>query len=106
MPYTDIVVGHGGFGTTMAALAGGVPQVVIPLFAFDQFQNAKRVAAIGTGVCLDGGPGAVAQLAPALAQVLGDPTYKEKALGVVAAMAKLPDVALSVPFLEQVAANR
>jgi MGT family glycosyltransferase len=106
MPYTDVVVGHGGFGTTMAALAGGVPQVVIPLFAFDQFQNAKRVAAIGTGVCLEGGPGAVPQLAPTLAKVIGDTAYKEKALGIVAAMAKLPEVAQSVPFLEQVAAQR
>ena len=59
MPHTAVVVGHGGFGTTMMALAAGVPQVVVPLFAGDQFLNAERVAAIGAGVCLDGGPGAV-----------------------------------------------
>ena len=101
MPHTNAVVGHGGFGTTMVALAGGVPQVVIPLFAADQFVNAERVAAIGAGVCLDGGPEAVPALAPALAEVLGDPAYEEKALGVAAAMDMLPDVASSVSFLEQ-----
>jgi len=103
MPHTDVVVGHGGFGTTMTALAGGVPQVVIPLFAFDQFINAERVAAIGAGVCLDGGPDAVSALATALADVLGDSTYAEKARGVAAAMAALPDVASSVSFLEELA---
>ena len=103
MPYTDVVVGHGGFGTTMTALAGGVPQVVIPLFAFDQFVNAERVAAIGAGVCLDGGPHATSDLAPALAHVLGNPSYREGARGIAAAMAELPDVASSVSFLEQLA---
>jgi UDP:flavonoid glycosyltransferase YjiC (YdhE family) len=103
MPHTDVVVGHGGFGTTMTALAGGVPQVVIPLFAFDQFVNAERVAAIGAGVCLDGGPDAVSALATALADVLDGATYAEKARRVAAAMAELPDVASSVSFLEELA---
>lgn len=103
MPYTDVVVGHGGFGTTMTALAGGVPQVVIPLFAFDQFVNAERVAAIGAGVCLDGGPDAAAALVPALADVLGGPAYQERAQRIAAAMAELPDLASSVSFLEQLA---
>jgi len=103
MAHTDAVVGHGGFGTTMTALASGVPQVVIPLFAFDQFVNAERVAAIGAGVSLDGGPDAASALAPALADVLCDPAYQEGARRVAAAMAALPEVASSVSFLEELA---
>ena len=103
MAHTAAVVGHGGFGTTMTALAGGVPQVIIPLFANDQFLNAERVAAIGAGVCLDGGPAAVSGLAPSLAALLGDASYAEKARGVAAAMAALPEVASCVPFLEELA---
>ena len=103
MPHADVVVGHGGFGTTMAALAGGVPQVVIPLFAFDQFVNAERVAAIGAGICLDGGPDAVSALAPALADVVRDRSYQQQALVAAAAMADLPDMASSVSLLEQLA---
>ena len=49
MPHAAAVVGHGGFGTTMMALAAGVPQVVVPLFAFDQTINAERVAASAPG---------------------------------------------------------
>ena len=78
MPHTEVVVGHGGFGTTMVALAGGVPQVVIPLFASDQFVNAERVEAIGAGVCLDGGSDAVSALAAALADVLRDRAYQQE----------------------------
>jgi UDP:flavonoid glycosyltransferase YjiC (YdhE family) len=103
MPYTDAMVGHGGFGTTMAALAGGVPQVVVPLFSYDQFVNAEQVAAAGAGVCLDGGPDAMPALAAALEKVLGDPSYREKARGVAAAMAALPPVASAVSLLEELA---
>lgn len=44
------VVCHGGGGTTVGALAAGVPLVVVPLFSSDQYINARRVAASGAGV--------------------------------------------------------
>lgn len=100
---TDVMVGHGGFGTTMAALAGGVPQVVIPLFAGDQFVNAEQVAVIGAGVRLDGGPEAVPELPGAITKIVGDAMYKERAGGVAAAMAALPPVASAVSVLEELA---
>lgn len=103
MPHTDLIVGHGGFGTTVAALAAGVPQVVVPLFAYDQFVNAEQVATVGAGVRLDGGPSAISALAPAVAEVLGDPAYRQTAKGVSAAMAALPDVASAVSFMEELA---
>ncbi len=103
MPHADVVVGHGGFGTTMMALAAGVPQVVVPLFAFDQFMNAERVAAMGAGVHVDGGPGAAPLLERALAEVLGDPGYTSNARRIATAMAELPELASSVAFIEELA---
>lgn len=44
------VLCHGGGGSTLGALAAGVPLVVVPLFAGDQFINAQRIAAVGAGV--------------------------------------------------------
>jgi UDP-N-acetylglucosamine:LPS N-acetylglucosamine transferase len=41
------VVGHGGYGTTMTALAAGVPQILVPLFSLDQHDNARRLNEIG-----------------------------------------------------------
>jgi UDP:flavonoid glycosyltransferase YjiC (YdhE family) len=45
---SDAVVHHGGAGTTMTALAAGVPQLVLPQGA-DQFLNAEVVARAGVG---------------------------------------------------------
>lgn len=93
MPHVAAVVGHGGFATTLLALAAGVPQVVVPLFSFDQFENADRVAAVGTGVALQDdeapsqlagavfqhGPAAVDGLADAVVRVLTDARMSEVA---------------------------
>jgi UDP-glucoronosyl and UDP-glucosyl transferase len=105
MPHAAVVVGHGGFGTTMMALAAGVPQVVVPLFAFDQTINAERVAAIGAGIHVPGGPAAVANIPSALSRVLTEPTYRDGTRAVAADIAQLPDTTASVPILEQLAAR-
>ena len=54
------MIGHGGFGTTMGALVAGVPQVVVPIFTFDQVVNGAHVAAVGAGIAVPIGPGSVA----------------------------------------------
>jgi UDP:flavonoid glycosyltransferase YjiC (YdhE family) len=100
------VVGHGGFGTTMAALAAGVPQVVVPLFAFDQSVHARRVAEVNAGIQLPGGVAAVTDLPAALRRVLDDPTFAEGARAMAAEIAALPDIAECLPLLEQLASNR
>lgn len=93
LPHAAVVIGHGGFGTTQAALAAGVPQVVVPLFSFDQFANAERVTAAGVGVALvDGSPAerrasdvvvhglrAVQRLGDAVAGLLGDEAVQRAA---------------------------
>ncbi|KGI81543.1 hypothetical protein IL38_11505 [Actinopolyspora erythraea] len=48
IPRLDLVVHHGGAGTTLAALASGVPQLFLPQGA-DQFDNAASVVAAGAG---------------------------------------------------------
>ena len=53
MPHAAAMVAHGGAGTTLAALAAGVPLVLLPLSA-DQPINARRVAELGAGLALDG----------------------------------------------------
>lgn len=51
LPAADVVLHHGGSGSTLDCLAAGVPQVVLPLFA-DQPDNAAMVADAGLGVSL------------------------------------------------------
>jgi UDP:flavonoid glycosyltransferase YjiC (YdhE family) len=52
LPRADLVVHHGGSGTTLGALAVGVPQLVLPQGA-DQFANADALASAGAGLRLD-----------------------------------------------------
>jgi UDP:flavonoid glycosyltransferase YjiC (YdhE family) len=51
VPQADLVVHHGGSGTTLGALAAGVPQLVLPQGA-DQFANAEALLAAGAAVRL------------------------------------------------------
>jgi glycosyltransferase len=103
LPHAAAVVGHGGFGTTMMTLAAGVPQLVVPLFAYDQTINAERVAAIGAGVHLAGGLDAVGAIPSAVARVLDDPTFRQRARAVAADMADLAPVSEAVSILEDLA---
>jgi UDP-N-acetylglucosamine:LPS N-acetylglucosamine transferase len=106
LPHAAVVVGHGGFGTTQAALAAAVPQVVLPLFSFDQFLNAERVAAVGVGVELvDGtaaerragdivprGPEATDRLVSAVVTVLEQADHAARARALAQEIDALPDV--------------
>ena len=45
-PRCDLVISHGGSNTMLAALAHGIPQVIVPITA-DQPHNAERCLAVG-----------------------------------------------------------
>lgn len=51
LPYVDAVVHHGGSGTTLGALAVGVPQLVLPQGA-DQFANAEALTGAGAALSI------------------------------------------------------
>ena len=106
MPSASVVVGHGGFGTTQAALVAGVPQVVLPLFSFDQFLNAGRVHEVGVGAALvdedveskpagalfPDGPDATDRLGAALQDVLQQGRFSQTAAEMAAEVEALPSV--------------
>jgi hypothetical protein len=104
MPHAASMVGHGGSGSTLTALAWGVPMALLPLFA-DQPANARRVAESGAGVLLDGGPPAIAGLATAVRKLLDDPRHAAAAAGIRDEMAELPDVDEAAGVLAAVAAT-
>jgi UDP:flavonoid glycosyltransferase YjiC (YdhE family) len=105
MPHCAAMAGHGGFGTTMTALAAGVPQVVVPLFAYDQRLNADHVAAVGAGLRVDGGAEAMADVPEAVERVMRDSSYRAAARSVADEMSSLPPLAEAVTLLERHAAR-
>ncbi|MFN2607588.1 MAG: glycosyltransferase [Acidimicrobiales bacterium] len=101
-PRCDLVVGHGGSGTTLAALAAGLPLLLLPQGA-NQFWNAERCAALGAGLRLlpdEVNPAAVAAAADAL---LGEPGFRRHAGRLAAEIAAMPPPARVVPRLEALA---
>jgi hypothetical protein len=82
--HASVVVTHGGSGTTLGALAAGLPLVVAPLFA-DQPDNAHRVAAVGAGVVVEP-PG----IREGVESVLGEPKFARAAQRLAQEIAWLP----------------
>ena len=72
LPHCAVLVHHGGIGTTAEALRAAVPQLVLP-WAFDQFDNAQRVRALGVGLTLPSRRLRHDALRQALSQLLESP---------------------------------
>jgi UDP:flavonoid glycosyltransferase YjiC (YdhE family) len=99
LAHAAAMLGHGGFGTTMGALAAGVPQVVAPLFSFDQKVNGEHVAAVGAGLTAGAGPGSVSRAAAELPGLLAESSYVAGARRVAAALRDLPPPSVAVSLL-------
>jgi MGT family glycosyltransferase len=95
---------HGGSGSTLGAIAAGLPLVVVPLFA-DQPQNAARVAEVGAGIAVvpdRADPEAsVRPLREAVAAVLAEPSYRERASALAAESRSQPVVDDAVGLAER-----
>jgi UDP:flavonoid glycosyltransferase YjiC (YdhE family) len=113
----DVIVCHGGFGSTLGTLAHGAPLVILPLFSADQWANGEAVVRAGAGVTVADDrtvrnvldlPGAetLGQLAGAVTSAINDPSYRREAGRIAEAMRVLPPVDESVHLLEQAAAQQ
>jgi UDP:flavonoid glycosyltransferase YjiC (YdhE family) len=100
------LVTHGGAGTTLAALAHGVPMAFVPMSA-DQPLNAELVAGHGAGIALEGSADAVrAGLREAVQHLLEDRSHGDAARALADDIAELPPVAEAVAAIEALAPAR
>jgi UDP:flavonoid glycosyltransferase YjiC (YdhE family) len=93
LPHADAFVGHGGHGGIMAALAFGVPMVLVPLDR-DQPTNAARAEAIGVArvVAKDAPPEAFAD---AVRAVRTGTRERSRAIELANAVASYGDAAVA-----------
>ena len=77
-----VAVLSGALGGLAAALRAGVPIVVVPQL-FDQIWHGRRIEDLGLGIHAR----RPAQVGPAVARILGDPTYAERAAAFAARLA-------------------
>lgn len=94
------VVCHGGSGTTLGALAAGVPMVILSMFA-DQAHNARALESLGVAVLVESGgvsaaeratydPGVVPSLRAAVERVLQDGAPRTTAEGIAVELGVRP----------------
>jgi MGT family glycosyltransferase len=98
------VVTHGGHGTTIKALAAGVPMLVMPM-GRDQPDSAARVAAAGAGLVLKRGAKPTA-IADAVARLLDEPAFAQGARRMADAIAADVATDRAVAELEALAGAR
>jgi MGT family glycosyltransferase len=105
LPRCAAVVSHGGSGTVVAALAAGVPCVLLPMGA-DQPWNADRCVELGVGRALDAVTATPAEVREALLAVLQEPSYRLAAEAIRAEVVGLPGPGHAAELLEQLAHRR
>ena len=89
LPHCTAVVSHAGSGTFLAALAHGLPQVLLPQAA-DQFLNAAAGARAGVGVAIQPDALSADTVTDALAALLGDSAQRAAAQTLATEIAAMP----------------
>jgi UDP:flavonoid glycosyltransferase YjiC (YdhE family) len=99
LPHAAAFVTHGGAGTTLAALAAGVPMALLPISA-DQPINARLVARLGAGLALEGGPAQAPALGGLVRALLDEDGPRAAARRIAGEIAALPPIAAAVDVIE------
>ena len=100
LPACAAVVSHAGSGTFLAALAAGVPQVLLPQAA-DQFLNAQAGAQGGVAVAVPRAEVSVERVREALERVLGDTSFRAAAERVRTEISAMPAPEAAVAEIER-----
>jgi UDP:flavonoid glycosyltransferase YjiC (YdhE family) len=94
------VVSHAGSGTFLAALAAGVPQVLLPQAA-DQFLNGQAGEENGVAVTVPRADVSVERVREAIERVLGDGAFRAAAERVRSEITAMPPPEAVVAELER-----
>lgn len=79
------MVHHGGIGSVASCCAAGVPQIIVPT-AYDQFDNGRRVAALGLGEVVEKKALSGAKLAATISALAANPAYANRCTAIRAQM--------------------
>lgn len=102
MVRTDVLVHHGGWGSTVAGIATGTPAAVVPLGA-EQIMQGARLASVGAAVLVDRETMTVDGLSSDLERLLDDPVFGLNARRLQDEIAAMPGPADVIPLIEQLA---
>ncbi len=103
MPQAALIVCHGGHGTVARALAEGVPVLTCPA-AGDMNETAARITWAGVGLSVRWSLTGRRSLRWAIAEILGDPSFKARAEEIAEWDGKHDGAARGVELIEALAA--
>jgi len=104
-PHCDVVVTHGGYNTVMAALSAGLPMLILPMGTDDPF-HAQCCAELGVAKPLFPVDATADAIRSAVSEVLGNPSYRERAASMRRAIEAQPGPGRVVELLSQLARSR
>ncbi len=96
-----LMITHAGMNTTMECLKNGVPMVAIPV-TNDQPGVAARIAWTGVGEVVPLKQLSVPKLRTAIQKVLGEESYKQRAIALQEAIQRAGGVSRAADIIEQV----
>lgn len=105
LPAADLVAFHGGSGTMLAALAAARPMVIVPLAA-DQPDNADLCERAGVARVVPLETLTADAVRDAVADVLAQATFRERASGVAAEIAAMPGPEAAMDRIESIVRTR
>jgi UDP:flavonoid glycosyltransferase YjiC (YdhE family) len=105
LPLCSVVIYHGGAGTTLSALAQGVPLLVLPQGA-DQYIIGDLVQASGAGLCLTPQRVNASTIRQSVLALLHEPGYRANARRLQREIAAMPAPEEAVRLIEAMAASQ
>lgn len=101
LPRSSVAVHHAGSGTMLAALAAGVPSVLVPMMA-DQPDNAAATVATGAGLAVEAADVTAETIAAAVQRLLDEAAFADRARAVATEIAAMPDADAATADIERI----
>ncbi len=105
-PRCDVVLTHGGAGTTLAALGHGIPLLMLPRGAISQVTNAEVCVRAGVGRRLPEQEITPEAIRREVRTLLDEPIYRERAQQLRDEIAGMPGPEERVTLLERLARDK
>jgi UDP:flavonoid glycosyltransferase YjiC (YdhE family) len=87
---SDVVISHGGAGSTVGALSAGLPQLVLPQGAPSQERSGQRLAATGASLTISSENQEEGSIRKHVRQLLQEPSFAQTARRIANELEALP----------------
>ncbi len=100
LPHCDAILFHGGYNSLHSALWHGLPMIITPLGAGDQYPTGLLCEKLGVGIMVKEQPPAPEAIRAALNAVIEQPAYRATARRLQHDLKALPNLSAAVKRLE------